>query len=80
MARLVHAGRQLLEEQGSGAPVGDLDPLGLRRAVQIDREGVDLHRLAADERVAAVAVLGSVVLVDFVRGRRAELTHRFDVS
>lgn len=81
MARIAYAARKLLEQTG-GDVVGEADGFGVHRSVMVSYQHADA--LAADDRVAAVTVadtaLGRVALVDFVTGRRADLTYPFDLD
>lgn len=77
MARIAYAARRLQEQVG-GTVVGDPDGLGVYRnlAVPLDDLMVDI---TSDDRVREWSVVGGVVLVTFVTGRKADLTHPFEV-
>lgn len=85
MARIAYAARTLLKQVGGDASsvVGDTDALGVHRTVMVST-GLPLDALEDDDRVSGVTVvhtdLGDVALVEFVSGRRADLTHPFDLD
>jgi hypothetical protein len=75
--RVAYALRTLLEQVG-GQVVGAPDQYGVYRTGEIPAKHA--QAVGADYRVAAVATVGKVALVDFVLGRDADLTDPFDVD
>lgn len=75
--RIGYAARTLLE-QVDGKVVGEPDQLGVQRSVAIAAEHA--RAVGGDPRVSAVATVGDVALVDFVSGRRGDLTDAFDLE
>lgn len=77
MARIAYAARTLLNQVG-GVAVGEPDGLGVIRSVAVDAYSVrgPLHD---DDRIREWAVAGDVLIVTFVTGRKADLTHPFEV-
>lgn len=78
MARVAKAAEQLLRQVG-GTVVGDPDGFGVYRSVAVpaDRARLVLHPY--EPRVRHLARVGDVLLVTFVAGRSADLTHPFDL-
>jgi hypothetical protein len=76
MARIAYAARTLLEQAG-GQPIGDPDGLGVTRSVAVPLGDLDPASVDADDRVRAAVAVGDVLIVTFVTGRKADLTHPF---
>lgn len=77
MARIAYAARTLLEQVG-GQAVGDPDGIGVIRSVAVDAYAVrgPLH---LDDRISEWAVVDDTLIVTFVTGRKADLTHPFEI-
>lgn len=77
MARIAYAARTLLE-QVDGTVVGDPDGLGVYRNVAIP-VGNLRRTFHLDDRIREVAHVEDVLIVTFVTGRKADLTHPFEI-